>query len=39
MIVTTRKKRLHLVESILSLSYNDVDLEITTGDDNSGYKH
>ena len=32
MIITTRQKRLHIDESILSLSYNDVDLEITTGD-------
>ena len=32
MIITTRQKRLHLDESILSLSYNDIDLEIITGD-------
>ena len=32
MITTTRQKRLYIDESNLSLSYNDVDLEITTGD-------
>ena len=32
MMLTTRQKRLHIDESILSLSYNDVDLETTIGD-------
>ena len=32
MSITTRQKRIHIDESILSLSYNDVDLEKTTGD-------
>ena len=31
-IITTRQKRLYIDESILSLSYNDVDLEMITGD-------
>lgn len=32
MIITTRQKRRHIDESVLSLSYNYVDLEIITGD-------
>ena len=32
MIITTRQKRLHLDENILTLSYNDTELQITTGD-------
>ena len=32
MLITTRQKRLHINENILSLSYNDVELQITTGD-------
>ena len=36
MIMTTRRKRLLIDGSTLSLSYNDVDLEITTGDKTLG---
>ena len=32
MLITTRQKRLHINKNILSLSYNDVELQITTGD-------
>ena len=32
MIITTRQKRMHINENILSLSYNDVELQVTTGD-------
>ena len=32
MIITTRQKRLHLDENILTLSYNDNELQLTTGD-------
>ena len=32
MLITTRQKRLHINENILSLSYNDLELQITTGD-------
>ena len=32
MLITTRQKRLHINENILSLSYNDVELQLTTGD-------
>ena len=32
MLITTRQKLLHINENILSLSYNDVELQITTGD-------
>ena len=32
MIITTRQKRLHIDENILTLSYNDTELQITTGD-------
>ena len=32
MIITTRQKRLHLDENIFTLSYNDTELQITTGD-------
>ena len=32
MLITNRQKRLHINENILSLSYNDVELQITTGD-------
>ena len=32
MIITTRQKRLHINENILTLLYNDAELQITTGD-------
>ena len=32
MLIATRQKRLHINENILSLFYNDVELQITTGD-------
>ena len=32
MLITTRQKQLHINENILSFSYNDVELQITTGD-------
>ena len=32
MLITTRQRRLHIDESILSLTYNDTNLHITTGD-------
>ena len=32
MLITIRQKRLHINENILSLSYHDVELQITTGD-------
>ena len=31
MLITTRQKRIHINENIPSLSYNDVELQITTG--------
>ena len=31
MLLATRQKRLHINESILSLTYNSIDLQITTG--------
>ena len=36
MLITTRQKRLHIDESILSLTYNDTNLHNTTGDKISG---
>ena len=32
MLLSTRQKRLHIDESILSLTYDNIDLQITTGD-------
>lgn len=32
MLITTRQKRQRLDTSLLSLSYNELDLQITTGD-------
>ena len=32
MLITTRQKRLHINENSLSLSYNNVELQVTTGD-------
>lgn len=32
MIITTRQKRMHIDENILSLTYNDIDLNVTTCD-------
>ena len=31
MLIATIQKRLHITESILSLTYNNIDLQITTG--------
>ena len=36
MFITTQKKRLHIDENILMLSFDDIDLQITTGDKNLG---
>ena len=32
MLITTRQKKLHINENILSLSYNNAELQVTTGD-------
>ena len=32
MLLATRQKRLHIDENIFVLNYNDIDLQITTGD-------
>ena len=32
MLISTRQKRLHIDESILSLTYDNIDLQITIGD-------
>ena len=32
MLITTRQKRIKLDATLLSLSYNEIDLQLTTGD-------
>ena len=32
MLITTRQRRIRLDASLLSLSYNEIDLQLTTGD-------
>lgn len=32
MLITTRQKRLHIDDNVLSLTYDNIDLQITTGD-------
>ena len=36
MLITTREKRIRLHENIFSLTYNDINLQLTTGDKTLG---